>query len=266
MTQAGGTDPTPADAPAGRAVPPGIPLTPLEAAARGRTQHWPGAFNARELGGIAVTGGRIRHDVLFRSGQPETWSPAGAQAARAAGVERIIDLRDPREPRGAPPDDGPPREFTPIEDPDDPAFRARFVPYLNHPGGYADFLGMFPELVGRAVRRVIDAGPGTVICCSAGRDRTGLVTGLLLAGLGAAPSTLADEDELATRAVNERHRTRETPHPYESFQRSDDLAAAVASRRRAVVAFFSGLDAAAFLRDHGAEVDRARSWLVEPAS
>lgn len=228
-----------------------------------RSRSWAGAFNARDLGGIPVAGGHTRHDVLFRSGQPEAWTTSGAQAARDAGVQRILDLRDPREPSGGLPAGAPVREFVPVEDPDDPAFRARFFPYLNHPDGYADFLAMFPERVSAAVGRVIEAGPGTVICCSAGRDRTGLVTGLLLAALGTDADRLADEDELATRAVNERHRTRATPHPYESFLQAPALDAEVASRRRAVIRFFSALDAAAFLHDHGVGIDDAQDWLVD---
>ena len=230
-----------------------------------RERDWPGAFNARDLGGTPVAGGVVREGVLFRSGQPEAWRPEGWLAAAADGVARVFDLRDPSEPRRAP--DGAEAagievRFLAVDDPDDERFRARFVPYLNHPDGYADFVAMFPERVAAAVGAVVDAGAGSLVCCSAGRDRTGLVTGLLLDALGAPIDALTAADDLATRAVNQRHLVRETPHPYERYTPEPQLTEVTTGRGRALAEFFAGFDSRAFLAEHGVDADAARSWLV----
>lgn len=233
-----------------------------------REREWAGAFNARDLGGIPLAEGRVSGGVLFRSGQPEAWRPEGFVAAAEDGVRRILDLRDPTEPGGVPEaaaTAGISYGFSPVEDPRDPEFRARFDPYLNHPSGYADFAAMFPDRVAAALGRVLDEGPGTVVCCSAGRDRTGLVTSVLLLALGADPDALLAEDECASRAVNERHRTRATPHPYERWVPESELRVAVASRRDALAEFIREFDAREFLAEYGidsAAFDTARSWLV----
>lgn len=231
-----------------------------------RERTWPGAFNARDLGGIPVAAGVLAPGALFRSGQPQAWAPEAWRCAEADGVRRILDLRDPSEPRGevvgrAGIDYG----FAPVEDPALPAFRERFDPYLNHTAGYADFVAMFPDFVAAAVGRILAAGPGTLVCCSAGRDRTGLVTGILLLRLGATAGTLAREDELAVRAVNEHHLHREKPHPYERWHDEAELGPIIRSRGDALRDFAADFDAAAFLRAHGvpdAAVEHARGWLL----
>lgn len=231
-----------------------------------RERAWPGAFNARDLGGIPVAAGVLAPGALFRSGQPQAWSPEAWRSAKAEGVRRILDLRDPSEPRGeAVGREGITYGFAPVEDPALPAFRARFDPYLNHTAGYADFVAMFPDRVAAAVGRILAAGPGTLVCCSAGRDRTGLVTGILLLRLGASVEALAHEDELAVRAVNEHHLHREKPHPYERWHDEAELAPIIRSRGDALREFAASFDAAAFLREHGvpdASVESARGWLL----
>ncbi|WP_225735919.1 tyrosine-protein phosphatase [Gulosibacter chungangensis] len=227
---------------------------------------WAGSFNARDLGGIQVAGGVVRPNVLFRSGKPEAWEAAGFAQAAAAGVHRIIDLRDPAEPGGVPElseGSGIDYYFSPIEDPQSPAFKSRFQPYMNHTSGYLDFLGMFGDRVARTVGTVLDAGPGTLICCSAGRDRTGLLTSVILLALGADTAHLQQQDELAVRVINERHRG--LTHPYESWQPPEIVDEMVASRRQALEKFVAAFNAQSFLTEQGVSeraVAEAREWLV----
>lgn len=231
-----------------------------------RTCAWAGAFNARDLGGIPVAGGAVRPGVLFRSGKPEAWEPGGFAQAAEDGVKRILDLRDPSEPGGAPPESlraGIEYAFSPIEDPQSHEFKARFHPYMNHTSGYLDFLGMFGDRVARSVSTVFSSGPGTLICCSAGRDRTGLVSSIILLTLGADVSELLRQDELAVRAINERHHGR--THPHESWQPSDVVDAMVASRRESLISFARGFDARSFLAEHSVDqraIFAAKEWLV----
>lgn len=227
-------------------------------------RQWAGAFNARDLAGTPVGDAVIRRGVLFRSGKPEAWLPQGWQDAAADGVRRVIDLRDPRELReqvhGAEAA-GVGYESMPIEDPDNAEFRELMVPYLMHTDQYRDYLRLFGDRVAAAVGRIANAGPGTVVCCSAGRDRTGLVTGILLRALGADISTLLAADELATRTINERHRV--SNHPYERYRPEPELTQWVDSRAAALTELYSDLDAEAFLAEHGVSVEPAREWLFE---
>ncbi|WP_125107763.1 tyrosine-protein phosphatase [Gulosibacter massiliensis] len=233
-----------------------------------RERDWPGAFNTRDLGGIPVAAGVLAPGVLFRSGQPQTWGSKAWARAEAEGVRRVLDLRDPSEPRGsAEGTEAIEYRFAPVEDPILPAFRERFDPYLNHPSGYADFVGFFSERIAGAVGELLEAGPGTLVCCSAGRDRTGLVMGILLLRLGADAEVLVHEDELAVRAVNEHHLHREKPHPYERWHDEPELAEIIRSRGDAVREFAADFDAHDFLRAHGvsdAAVERACDWLIAP--
>ncbi|WP_311477751.1 tyrosine-protein phosphatase [uncultured Gulosibacter sp.] len=227
-------------------------------------RQWAGAFNARDLAGTPVGDAVIRRGVLFRSGKPEAWLPQGWLEAAADGVRRVIDLRDPRElrePINGADAAGVRYESTPIEDPDNAEFRELMVPYLMHTNQYRDYLRLFGDRVAAAVARVANAGPGTVVCCSAGRDRTGLVTGLLLRALGASVSTLLAADEFASRTINERHKV--SNHPYESFRPEPALSEWVASRAAALEQFYGELDVETFLRAHGVTVEPAREWLLD---
>lgn len=240
-----------------------------------RECRWPGAFNTRDLAGLRIAAGEIQPGVLFRSGQPQAWQPAAFTAAAQAGVRRILDLRDPREPKPLDTSDGLPErgdieyDFQPVEDPDDPEFRRLFVPYLNHPCGYRQFLDLFSPRVMRAVSRILLAGPGTLVCCSAGRDRTGLVTSLLLLGLGAEISVIVSEDALATRAISEHQLVRATPHPYERWLPEDELNVVIEQRAAALTEFLSALDRERLFAAHGispADFERATGWLVGSAT
>lgn len=225
-------------------------------------REWAGAFNARDLAGTRVGDSVVRPGVLFRSGKPEAWLPQGWLDAAADGVRRVIDVRDPSEQRQQPDGfaaAGIDYEFWPVEDPQDAEFRALMVPYMMHTNQYPDFLRLFGDRVAAAVARVVEAGPGTVVCCSAGRDRTGLVTGMLLRALGADIDTLLAADELATRTINERHRV--ANHPFERFKPEPLLTEVVESRAASLREFYVGLDAADFLAEHGVSVSSARDWL-----
>ena len=65
-----------------------------------RQIRWPGFHNARDLGGLPTLGGPVtRFDALVRPGDVRFVTPAGWQAARAAGFRTIIDLRNDDEVR-----------------------------------------------------------------------------------------------------------------------------------------------------------------------
>ncbi|GAB3938710.1 hypothetical protein GCM10029976_053610 [Kribbella albertanoniae] len=130
---------------------------------------WPNCRNTRDLGGL------IRSDNL------DQLTRKGHAAFAAAGVSRIIDLRDIWETDAFPSPfrDDPRWVNIPLNDPSDP--------YLDHTDllrSYQALLRNYPQRFATAVTAIAEAPPGpVVVACHAGRDRTGLVIALTLAAI-----------------------------------------------------------------------------------
>ena len=62
-------------------------------------------------------------------------------------------------------------------------------------------LRILPGLVAAALTTLAAAEPGILVHCSAGRDRTGMVTAILLANAGVAPGVVADDYAQSVRAM-----------------------------------------------------------------
>jgi protein-tyrosine phosphatase len=143
----------------------------------------PGTFNSRDLGGLHAYGGRVRPGLLVRSDAPIAIGDAGRAILRDLRLATAMDLREPIERKLDPPDfDG---------------IRLELVSRPILGGDFKLHAGMTMEQVYRtmlderganltaAVRSL--ARPGALpalVFCSAGKDRTGLVTALVLGALG----------------------------------------------------------------------------------
>lgn len=187
---------------------------------------WAGARNAWH----------VRPD-LWRMGRAEWVTTPGWQQMLDDGVTTVIDVRTQPEirRRDHDPDAVRPAVITrvhvPVEDVDDAAFWRRHHPYPMHPDAYPDTMATFGDRVASAINALRDAwaSGGTVLHCTAGRDRTGLVMGLLLQ-LPDVPGGAADWEEHAriyasgAYGINEHHRTSRVPHPYESWLPEDVFA------------------------------------------
>lgn len=145
--------------------------------------EWVGCVNVRDLGGI---GGVVRPLALIRSDSLHYLGPDGPRTVRAAGVTRVVDLRNPGECEAGPNPfaDQPEWLNQPVHGPDDPVgptMAATYVVMLdNNPTGFA-----------KAVAAIAEAPPGGVVVhCHGGKDRTGLVVALVLRLLG------VDDDEV----------------------------------------------------------------------
>jgi protein-tyrosine phosphatase len=161
------------------------------------TLDWEGCVNVRDLGGLPTEdGGRIRDGVVVRSDNIRRLTDEGWHALEEHGVVRIVDLRWPEEL-----EDDPPRDLE-IEVVHIPvlgeALDAEYVaeldahlhrvgePVEHYAWSYLDFLERYRDRFGRAIRAVADADGPVVVHCLGGKDRTGLVSALLLrlAGVG----------------------------------------------------------------------------------
>lgn len=163
-------------------------------------------------------------------GRAEWVDATGWQQMLNDGVATVIDVRTPPEVKRRELDPEPAvpeaieRIHLPIEDIHHPTFWERHVPYPMHPDTYHDTMETFGDRVAVAIHTVLDSWQtgGTVLHCTAGRDRTGLVLGLVLQ-LPDIPAGPADWEEQArvyasgAHGINEHHRVHPIPHPYESY-------------------------------------------------
>ncbi|CAL9339920.1 hypothetical protein SUDANB121_00257 [Nocardiopsis dassonvillei] len=187
---------------------------------------WEGFFNTRDLGGLPARCGRTtRRGAFFRSADLRFVTARGWQAAYGAGVRTVVDLRDPDGIRPAP-GGGPARRVgsgafaaAPARTPLPSGVRRLEVP-LDHvedvgfwkdvdrgqPNGsplyFRPFLAHRAERCAAVVTALARSGPGGVLFhCGAGRDRTGLVTLLLLSLAGVGAEAIAEHYALSTAAL-----------------------------------------------------------------
>ena len=173
-----------------------------------RELSWGGVPNLRDLGGLPTTdGGTTAFDRVARGPRREMLDAAGWEAARAWGLRTVIDLRcayevDPRDgDPGAVPPDGVTVVPAPLEDHEDAEFRRVCFPVLDSPEYWEHNLRILPGLVRGALEALATAEPGVLVHCSAGRDRTGLVSALLLSVAGVPPEAVAEDYALSVRAM-----------------------------------------------------------------
>lgn len=175
---------------------------------RDRALDWDGCLNVRDLGGHATEdGGETRFGRVVRADSIRQLTEAGWEAAVGYGVRTAVDLRFNEEL-----DDDPPGEL-PIAvvhvslfgdaDPDgwreldaraaalgDPASATAFV--------YLETLEEHRPRFAAAIEAVADAEPGGVLVhCVGGKDRTGLVSALLLRLAGVVPAEVAADYALS---------------------------------------------------------------------
>jgi protein-tyrosine phosphatase len=162
-----------------------------------------GARNLRDVGGYPTTDGQrqTRWRTLYRSACLDELHETGQQWLIEAGLRTIIDLRDSQEVAERPSVfagsnqlryvripfyDGPP--------PDD------FTPDLHR--GYRRELDELGEHLVRLVETLL--APGTLpalIHCAAGKDRTGVAIGVLLAAVGIRIDIIAQDYALSEQCL-----------------------------------------------------------------
>jgi len=142
----------------------------------------------------------VRGDSLQRL------SADGWAALEAYGVRTVIDLRNDDEigedaaPR--------PRGLTtirfPLDGMEDTEFWEQWMhrPEFGTPHYYGPWLERFPDRAGRVLTEIARAQPGGVAYhCMGGRDRTGLVTMLVLELAGVVPEAVAEDYALSNERI-----------------------------------------------------------------
>jgi protein-tyrosine phosphatase len=154
-----------------------------------------GCFNFRDLGGYQAGNGVTRWRRLFRADALHGLTSDDLAHLAERGVRTILDLRSAAElERG--------------RCPDHPALVYRHLPMMvevptpdeswafpsGAAAGYMTMLSAAEDCVRIAITLVCDPGVyGCVIHCSAGKDRTGILTALLLGILGVRDQDIVDD-------------------------------------------------------------------------
>ena len=191
------------------------------------TRHlvWEGCFNARDLGGYPTEdGGETRYGFAVRSDDVSRLTDAGWRAAAEYGVRTILDLRLAQDHRVAPPADVPAT-----------ALHVSLLPDFGHPDWaeinalaaasdppdwmrvlYREFLDRYRQNFGRAIAAVANAESTVLVFCQFGKDRTGLISALMLRLAGVGVDTI-----LAEYALSE-ERLRPFTEPWVARAESED--------------------------------------------
>ena len=160
--------------------------------------------NLHDLGGTPTPDGPTRPGRLFRSANPDELTAEGWRQLHDAGIRTIIDLRNDHElaPTVRPQDIR--VERRPVEDQGDPDFMAVWGERLGSPEYYLETTRRWPGLIAAAVSAVADAPDGGILIhCMAGRDRTGMITAILLELVGADRETIFADYAMSARAIND---------------------------------------------------------------
>jgi protein-tyrosine phosphatase len=220
-----------------------------------RDLDWDGCFNARDLGDLRTHNGHTtRRGAVVRSDSPDRLTSMGWAALHAHGIRTIIDLRNDEEREGrlnpAPPDVA--TLHVPLDDIADAELWERiWADELDgSPLYYRLFMDRKPERCVAAVRAVARAGPGGVLIhCSSGRDRTGLITMLLLAIARVAPDDIASDYELSTSRLRPFYA--ELGEEDQGPQIEKILGHKETSARAELLAILEAVDVVAYLRSAG---------------
>lgn len=158
----------------------------------------PGVYNARDLGGYCCEGGVTAHNVFIRTGSLGGIAPAGRERLRALAVGLVLDLRSSNEVELAPDDfaaaDGIDYLHMPLLD----QISSNFVSgdFGAFPTSleelYIGLLDLDGGIFARILTAIADERYQRVLFhCTAGKDRTGLVSMLLLGLAGVADDVIA---------------------------------------------------------------------------
>ncbi len=188
-----------------------------------------GGFNIRDLGGYPTKDGRFtRWHTLIRSGNLDRITPAGQQRLLDYGLKTVIDLRDETEVRDYP------DVFAEVDTVDYVNLSlsrngfAHNAAYAHLGELYGQYLGAFQENIGRIVSAISESETAVLFHCAVGKDRTGLISALLLDLAGVPAQVIADDYALTALSIAPviaewRKNAQQNGHDLEHFER--DVAA-----------------------------------------
>lgn len=171
-----------------------------------------GQSNFRDLGGYETADGRhVKWGVIFRSGELSHLTDADYRRLTALDIRTIYDLRDQSERVSQPTvwKGGPVSAFasaktgvvsatlSSLSDPNIDAARAR--------AALVDFYAQVPSLYAPEYRvivhQLLEGHAPLLLHCTAGKDRSGVASALILAALGVPRATILQDYELTDQLL-----------------------------------------------------------------
>lgn len=175
-----------------------------------RDLTWDGSRNLRDLGGLPTslspTGTTLWRRVA-RGPRREWLTQRGWADASTWGLAAIVDLRNEDEVgrRSGDPESTAPSEvpvlLAPTDDPFNADFRATCMPILDSPEYWLHNVRILPELIRGSLEAIAACEPGILVHCGAGRDRTGMISALLLANAGVPADAIFTDYAASVRAM-----------------------------------------------------------------
>ena len=241
-----------------------------------RRLAWEGLLNARDLGGYPAAGGReTRWGAVVRSDSLAALTEAGRAALARYGVRAVVDLRLPDELA---------RHPNPFAEPGDHGIAYTNLSILDPAAGYPPetltlaenylwTLDRFAAYVAEVMAAIATAPSGGVLVhCAAGKDRTGLISALLLGLVGVPAETIAADYALTAELLRPRDQEWLEHGPGERADR-EAVAARFAPTAEVMLEVLDGLErryggVEAYLRHAGVsdeDLARLRARLAAPA-
>jgi protein-tyrosine phosphatase len=162
-------------------------------------------FNFRDIGGYATADGRVvRWGAVYRSGSLHRLTAADREVTAELGVRTVIDLRSSGELER----DGwfggsgvVSHHHVPLEDASDEEIKERDNGARELGEAYVKIANVGRVGVANALRLVAEREHPVVVHCFAGKDRTGIITALLLSSLGVPDATITDDYRLSEHSL-----------------------------------------------------------------
>ncbi len=161
-----------------------------------------GGYNIRDLGGYPTADGRVtRSNRLIRAGKLFQIPPAGQERLLQYGVKTIIDLR---------------HESEVLKEPDvfaeSTSVRYLHLSYANNTFDaapehtrldelYIESLSVCGDNIRAIMTAISEAEPGILYHCAVGKDRTGMISGLLLSLVGVPVEVIAEDYAETTQHI-----------------------------------------------------------------
>ncbi|KAI8966375.1 tyrosine phosphatase family-domain-containing protein [Daldinia sp. FL1419] len=192
-----------------------------------------GLPNFRDLGGYPVDDSKIvRRGLIFRSSEPSKVTDDGVSKLQELGIAKVFDLRSAVEIEKGVRDgydwkikewDGASRHFVPVFLDEDYSPEALAVRYKNYSSEHAEgFVAAYSDILAAAAspensyspfKTILEhlASPSPsppapcLIHCTAGKDRTGVICGLILSLCGVPDEIVAHEYSLTDLGLKSRH-------------------------------------------------------------
>lgn len=166
--------------------------------------------NFRDVGGYRTADGRrVRWGLIYRSAELAGLTPSHAEVVQALGIRDIHDLRSNSERESAPtnwPGEAKPQVHAADYQMDFSGFARAFGGGIDEAKARETFKAFYPQVLEshreqfRDLFRTLLKAEGPVLYhCSAGKDRTGVATALVLTALGVPRETVIADYELSNR-------------------------------------------------------------------